>query len=54
LDGIKKYFEKDKSYNLFINDTVFIEENKHKFDADKILNEISEKSYLVFPLINNV
>ncbi|MDD5213609.1 MAG: GAF domain-containing sensor histidine kinase [Candidatus Gracilibacteria bacterium] len=53
LEGLKKYFEKDSSYNLFINDTVFIEENKHKFDADKIAKEISEKSYLIFPLMNN-
>ncbi len=53
LDALKKYFEKNKSYNLFINDTVFIEENKHKFDSDKIVNEISDKSYLIFPLINN-
>ncbi len=53
LEWLKKYFEKDSSYNLFINDTVFIEENKHKFDADKIAKEISEKSYLIFPLMNN-
>lgn len=53
LEWLEKYFLKNKSYNLFINDTVFIEENKHKFDSSKILEEISEKSYLVFPLFSN-
>lgn len=53
LEWLEKYFIKNKSYNLFINDIVFIEENKHKFDSNKILEEISGKSYLVFPLFNN-
>lgn len=53
LEWLSLYFFKDKSYNFFINDTVFIEENKHKFDWEKIIKEISEKAYLVFPLINN-
>lgn len=53
LEWLEKYFLKNKSYNLFINDTVFIEENKHKFDSSKILEEISKKSYLVFPLFSN-
>ncbi|MDD4151751.1 MAG: HAMP domain-containing sensor histidine kinase [Candidatus Gracilibacteria bacterium] len=53
LEGLKEYFLKDKSNNLFINDIVFIEENKHKFNWDLISKEISENVYLVFPLINN-
>lgn len=53
LNWLKEYFLKDKSYKIFINDVVFIEENKNKFNYKKIENEITNKSYLVFWLINN-
>jgi hypothetical protein len=39
--------------SLFINDIVFIEEKKYKIDYEVLKKEISDKSYLVFPLINN-
>jgi hypothetical protein len=43
----------DKWHKLFINDIVFIEENKNKFNYEKIKEEIDEKDYLIFSLINN-
>ena len=48
-----KYFTKDKSRNLFMNDIVFIEENKYKFDFKKLKKEINNNVYLIFPLFNN-
>lgn len=53
LNWLKEYFLKDKSYKIFINDIVFIEENKNKFNYKKIELEITNKSYLIFRLINN-
>lgn len=50
---IYKYFIKDISRSLFINDVVFIEENKYKFKEDKLLKEINKDSYLIYPLYNN-
>lgn len=50
---IYKYFNKNYSRDLFINDIVFIEENKHKFNIELLKHQINEKSYLIFPLINN-
>lgn len=50
LENIKKYFQKNTRYDLFINDIVFIEENKNKFDYEKIADEIDSRTYLVFPL----
>ena len=50
---IYKYFEKDIWRNLFINDIIFLEENKHKFDIDLVKQQIDKKIYLIFPLINN-
>lgn len=47
---LKHYFDKYK--NIFINDIVFLEENKNKFEAEKILFEIHQNTYLVFPLRN--
>lgn len=48
-----KYFSKDISRDIFINDIVFIEENKYKFDLELLKKEIDKKVYLIFPLINN-
>jgi hypothetical protein len=37
---------------VFINDFVFIEENKHKFSIKKIMKDVSDESYFIFPLTN--
>jgi len=49
---INKYFSENKLNTLFINDTVFIEENKNKFNY-KLKEEINSDSYLIFPIKNN-
>jgi len=49
---IYKYFAKNELHDLFINDIVFIEENKNKFDYKRIKNEIDSLSYLLLPLFN--
>jgi len=36
-----------------MNDIVFIEENKYKFDFKKLKKEINNNVYLIFPLFNN-
>jgi len=51
---IYNYFNLDKSRDLFINDIVFIEENKYKFNLEKIEKELDSKYYLYFPLFNNL
>lgn len=48
-----QYFLQKSHLNLFINDLVFIQENKHKFNEEKILKEIPKKSYLIFPMYDN-
>jgi hypothetical protein len=48
-----KYFNKDISRDIFINDTIFIEENKHKFNILKLKNELNKKILLIFPMFNN-
>lgn len=53
LKWIKDFFTRDYSNNLFINDIVFIEENKNKFNYKLIKTEISKDSNLVFPLLDN-
>ncbi len=50
---IYKYFTKNIFNNIFINDIVFIEENKHKFNIKKIKKEINKNIYLIFPLFDN-
>lgn len=46
-----EYFLKFNT-SFFLNDIVFIEENKHKFDIEAINKEINKKSYLIFPIKN--
>jgi hypothetical protein len=36
-----------------MNDFVFIEENKYKFNKEKILIDIHQDSFFTFPLNNN-
>jgi hypothetical protein len=49
---LKTYFEK-YNYQVFVNDIVFLEENKYKFDVNEIVQEINPKAFLIFPLVNN-
>ncbi len=49
---LQKYFESDLSEKMFINDIVFLEEKKNRFDRDSILNELPDDSFLVLPLFN--
>lgn len=53
LSHLIKFFKENKYNKIFINDIVFIEENKKKFDYYFIKKEISHNVYLVFPLFNN-
>lgn len=48
-----KFFDKNFNWEIFINDIVFIEENKHKFNKEILREEINHNIYLVFPIINN-
>jgi hypothetical protein len=50
---LTKFFNKDTINDMFINDIVFIEENKNKFNKNKIIKEIHKDSYLIFPIFNN-
>lgn len=47
---IKNYFRKENLNDILINDIVFIEENKNKFDKEKILLGLDEDVYIILPL----
>ncbi len=47
------FFDKYKSDNIFINDLVFLEENKYKYNLSKIKNEFWKNDYLIFPIKNS-
>ncbi len=47
------YFNKNFNTDIFINDIVFIEENKNKFNKEKILKQINKKIHIIFPMFNN-
>lgn len=47
---IYKFFNKNINTDVFINDIVFIEENKNKFDKEKIKKEINPKIAIIFPM----
>lgn len=49
-----KYFNNNIKNEIFINDIVFLEENKNKFNIEWIKNELSNSIYLVFPMRNNI
>lgn len=53
FNEFKKFFNDDGLNDIFINDIVFIEENKNKFSKNKLLKEVHPESYLIFPLYNN-
>jgi signal transduction histidine kinase len=48
-----KYFLQEKETKFFINDFVFIQENKYKFNEKNIYKSLGEESYIIFPLRNN-
>ena len=50
---LKKFFQKNNWMKIFINDIVFIEENKSKFDKKNILLDLDNKDFLIFPIFNN-
>ncbi len=47
---LKKFFESKSKETFFINDIVFIEENKAKFNKEKIIKEIPKDAFLILPL----
>ena len=50
---LKKYFSNGSlGENIFINDVIFIEENKTKFNRELILKEIDRDSMLILPILN--
>lgn len=49
---LQKYFENELSEKIFINDIVFIEEKKTKFQKEILLKEIQKEAFLIFPLSN--
>jgi hypothetical protein len=51
---IFKFFDKNVINDIFINDIVFLEENKNKFNLNKIINEIDKSTYIIFPMRNNI
>lgn len=48
------YFYNNPQEKFFINDLVFIEENKNKFDYEKIKPHLSDNYYIIFPIKNNI
>ena len=58
IDSIKNqeiynFFNKSTDNDIFINDFVFLEENKHKLNLKKIKKEINKKIAIIFPIRNN-
>ncbi|MDP2091025.1 MAG: hypothetical protein Q8K30_05515 [Candidatus Gracilibacteria bacterium] len=47
------FFSKDIKNDIFINDIVFIEENKKRYDLEKIKNSINKDVYIIFPIIDS-
>ena len=52
ISELQKYFESDLSRKIFVNDIVFLEEKKNKFNKTLVLKELSEDAFLVLPLFN--
>ena len=50
---ITQFFEKSLEKDVFINDIVFIEENKNKFNENILPRELNKESALIFPIIDN-
>jgi signal transduction histidine kinase len=47
------YFRRDHA-ETFINDRVFIEENRHKFDKDKIIDELNPEIQIYIPIYRKI
>lgn len=52
-NSIYKYFTSNLKNDVFINDIVFIEENKKNIDIENIKNSIDKNIYIVFPIFDN-
>ena len=52
LSELINFFKKDLARTFFINDLAFIEENKNKFNAKLITKQVSEKTFIIFPLFD--
>lgn len=51
---IIQFFENwSNNNNMLINDFVFLEENKNKFNIDLVSQQLNPKTLLIFPLTNN-
>ena len=50
---IQKYFENNLTDRIFINDVVFIEEKKNKFNKEAFLGDLPEKAFLVLPIFDS-
>lgn len=50
---LESFFNKKWKHDFFIHDYVFIQENKNKFDKEKILTELDRDIMMYFPLYNN-
>ena len=52
ISELQRYFESDLTRKMFINDIVFLEEKKNKFNKELVLKELPEDAFLVLPLFN--
>ena len=50
VSELVKYFNHDGVHEFFLNDIVFISENKHKFSKEKILKQLDKDTYLYIPM----
>ncbi len=51
-NDVQKYFENSLTDKIFINDIVFIEENKNRFHKDTFLSWLPKESFLVLPIFD--
>lgn len=49
---IQRYFRNNLTDKIFINDVVFMEEKKNKFNRDILLKELPEEAFLVLPIFD--
>lgn len=51
---IYEFFDNKKNNDIFINDIVFLSENKYRFDLEKLKNELNPEIYLIIPMRDNL